>query len=75
MSNGGCFKANNSVPPHSNGVHVPEVLVQHVRHHAQRLREPAVGDLILEIDDDGLFRKIPAHDSFCLAPIFRRIAG
>ena len=38
--------------PHADGPHVAQVLIQHVRHHAQDVRQVAVGDLVLEVDDD-----------------------
>jgi hypothetical protein len=60
--------------PQSDGADVPEILVQHVRHHAQHVRQLAVFDLIFEVADDDC-REMPAHSSTCLAPIMRSRAG
>ena len=60
--------------PHSNGVHVPEIFIQHVRHHAQDVREVAISYFIFEIADDDR-SKIPLHNVDCLAPIKRNSPG
>ena len=38
--------------PQPDGAHVLEILVQHVRHHAEHVGQIAVGDLVFEIADD-----------------------
>ena len=60
--------------PHLDGAHVLKVLVQHVRDHAEHVGQLAVGDFVLEVDDDNGC-EIFAHDSSCLAPIRRNRAG
>ena len=60
--------------PQLDGAHVLEMLVEHVRHHAQRIWKIAVGDLILEVADDDR-AEIPAHDTDCFAPIKRSRPG
>ena len=60
--------------PQSDGAHVLEVLIQHVRHHAEHVGQIAVCDLILEVADDDR-GEVLAHASDCLAPIRRNSAG
>ena len=60
--------------PQTDGAHVLEIFIQHVRHHAQHVRKFAVRDLVLEIADDDRARS-SAHDTDCFAPIRRNRAG
>ena len=60
--------------PHADGAHVLEVLIQHVRDHAQHVGKLAVCDLVLEVADDDR-GEVLAHDIDCLAPIRRNRPG
>ena len=51
-----------------------KVFIQHVRDHAQHVRQFTVGDLVFEVADDDR-GEILAHDSDCFAPIRRSRAG
>ena len=65
--------------PESDGVDVPEILVQHIRHHAEHVRQIAVVDLIFEIDNGDRAKTVfdpgPSSRRSCLAPIRRSSAG
>src|SRR5262249_34947585 len=56
------------------GAHVPKVLVELARDHAQYTWKLTVADFIFKIRDDDA-AKVAAHDTDCLAPIRRSNAG
>ena len=60
--------------PHSDGAHVLKVRIQHVRDHAQHVREFAVCNFVLEVADDDR-AEVLAHAKVCLAPIKRNSPG
>ena len=64
--------------PEPDGADVPEILIQHVGHHAEHARKIAVVDLIFEIDDDDRAKAVfdCRHQSRSgFAPIRRSRAG
>src|SRR5258708_3507614 len=64
------------VSPQPDGANVPELVVQHMRDHAQRSGEAAGSDLVFEIANDDLAKaSVPVHDSDCLRPMMRSKQG
>jgi hypothetical protein len=60
--------------PQTDGAHVSKIFIEHMRDHAQHVREIAFPTFVLEVGDHDL-RKISTHDTDCLAPISRSNPG
>ena len=60
--------------PQLYGAHMFEMFIEHMRHHAKRIRKITVVDLILEVGDDDR-AEITTHDTDCFAPIKRSRPG
>ena len=53
---------------------MPEIFIQHVRHHTEHVRQIAGGDFVFEIANDNR-TEVLGHDSDCFAPISRNKTG